>query len=293
MELNKLYYFYITAKHQHVTRAAEELHIAQPALTKSIKLLEQDLGVPLFYKNKRNIYLTAFGQHLKTKLDTVFPILETIPRDLANMKTQAGNTVKINVLAASTIVTTAIVQYKKENADTVFHVIQNEEEMDCDISITTNAVNFSKIPQFESRCVFEEKIHLAVPRTSTLAKKDAISLIDVAEKGFVNLAGSRSFRTICDKFCLSAGFTPKIVFESDSPIAVKNLIATGAGIGFWPAFSWGESSADMKLLPIKNPLCQRELIVGLHNSGSLSNIATDFYNYLIDFMQEQQQKSEG
>ena len=48
MDLNKLYYFYITAKHEHVTRAAEELHIAQPALTKSIKLLESDLGVPLF-----------------------------------------------------------------------------------------------------------------------------------------------------------------------------------------------------------------------------------------------------
>lgn len=291
MELNKLYYFYITAKHQHVTRAAEELHIAQPALTKSIKLLERDLGVPLFYKNKRNIYLTVFGQHLKTKLDSVFPILETIPTDLATLRDRTENTIKVNVLAASTIVTTAIVQYKKENADTIFHVIQNDEEMDCDVSITTNAVNFSKIPQFESRYVFEEKIHLAVPKTSTLAEKDAVSLIDVADLGFVNLAGSRSFRTICDNFCLSAGFTPKIVFESDSPIAVKNLIATGAGIGFWPAFSWGKNSTDIKLLPIKKPLCQRELIVGLHNSGSLSNVATDFYHYLIAFIQQQQQKS--
>ena len=48
MELTKLRYFYVVAKHGHVTRAAEEIHIAQPALTKAIKLLEEELGVPLF-----------------------------------------------------------------------------------------------------------------------------------------------------------------------------------------------------------------------------------------------------
>ena len=48
MELNKLYYFYVVAKHEHVTKASEELHISQPALTKTIKLLEEDMGVELF-----------------------------------------------------------------------------------------------------------------------------------------------------------------------------------------------------------------------------------------------------
>ena len=85
MDLNKLYYFYITAKHEHVTRAAEELHIAQPALTKSIKLLESDLSVPLFCKRKRNIYLTEFGKHLKNRLDGVFSVLEKLPEELQNM----------------------------------------------------------------------------------------------------------------------------------------------------------------------------------------------------------------
>ena len=60
MELAKLRYFYLTAKYGHVTRAAEEIHIAQPALTKAIKQLEQALGVPLFYKKGRNIYPTVF-----------------------------------------------------------------------------------------------------------------------------------------------------------------------------------------------------------------------------------------
>lgn len=292
MELNKLYYFYRVAKRQHVTHAAEELHIAQPALTKAIKLLEQDLGVPLFYKNKRNIFLTPFGEHLKNRLEGVFSVLEQIPNELETLKGEAQKTVKLNVLAASTAVTAAVVAYKKKNDHAVFQIIQNEEEPDCEVSVTTNAVDFSKLPRFSKRCVIEEKIYLAVPKNSEYAEESAINLQKAKEKEFVTLAGSRSFRTICDKFCLSAGFKPKIVFESDSPAAVQNLIGAGAGIGFWPAFSWGKATPDVKLLSIENPLCQRELILGLHDTVSRSKNSEDFFEYLITFMQKQRLKSD-
>ena len=91
------------------------------------------------------------------------------------------------------------------------------------------------------------------------------------------------FRVVCDRFCLSAGFNPKIVFESDSIIAVKNIIGVGAGVGFWPAFSWGEVSEDITLLPIKSPSCKREIVIGLHKN-LLSHTAKDFFKYLTEFM---------
>ena len=114
----------------------------------------------------------------------------------------------------------------------------------------------------------------------------------MSENGFINLAGSRLFRTICDSFCLSAGFKAKSIFESDSPTAVKNLIGAGVGIGFWPAYSWGKASADIKLLQIKNPFCQRELIFGLHSNAAPTKLSLDFYEFLIEFIQKQQIKSE-
>ena len=287
MELNKLYYFYVVAQHQHVTRAAEELHIAQPALTKTIKLLERELGIPLFYKRGRNIFLTEFGCHLKNRLDSVFSILGALPDELESMKQQARSTVKLNVLAASTIVTAAVVSYKKKNEHTIFQLIQNEEDFDCDISITTNTVNFSKLPAFEKRCIMEEKIYLAVPRDSEYAKYSSIDLKELKNKEFVNLTGSRMFRTVCDEFCAAAGFKPKIVFESDSPTAVKNIIGAGAGVGFWPAFSWGNISlSDVVLLPIHSPVCNRELIIGLHSQKPASPAAEDFYNYLLRYVKK-------
>lgn len=291
MDLNKLYYFYITAKYQHVTRASEKLHIAQPALTKAIKLLEGELGVPLFFKVKRNIRLTPFGEHLKARLDDVFPVLDKLPDELLNLKVEAEYVIRINVLAAATTVTAAIGAYKKKNPNAVFHVTQNEKDVYADVSVITSSTDFSVHRDYEKCEIYDEEIFLAVSKNSRYGEYKEINLSEVNEEGFVNLAGSKSFRNICDSFCMEAGFKPNIVFETDSPVAVKNLIGAGAGIGFYPAFSWDRASPEIRLLPIEKPVCKRALIVGLHKNGALSKTAEDFYNYLTEYLKKQQLKS--
>ncbi|MBQ8322724.1 MAG: LysR family transcriptional regulator [Clostridia bacterium] len=292
MELTKLRYFYTVAKLKHVTRAAEEIHIAQPALTKAIKLLEEELGVPLFYKKGRNICLTVFGEYLENRLDGIFPQIDSIPEELAHLKAEHRNTVKLNVLAASTAVTDAVVNYKKKRPEVIFQMIQNEAEADCDVSVSANGADFSALPAFAKRSVMEEKIYLAVPKNSPYAKRESIRLEEVKKEGFVNLAGSRFFRAVCDRFCAYAGFNPQISFESDSPAAVRNIIGANAGVGFWPEYSWGKASADVALVEISEPVCQRELILGLHENAVESAAAPDFYEYLVKFLQNRRKRSE-
>ena len=282
MELGKLYYFYVVAEHEHVTRAAEQLHVSQPALTKTIKILEEEMGVPLFRKEKRNIKLTEFGKFLKSRLENVFQVLEEIPSELNRMKGIYENTIRLNVLAASGIVTEAIVAFKKMNENAVFQVIQNEEEADCDITVTTSYDSCEHLSEFEKTSLISEEIYLAVPKIWECNKD--IELKDFCEEGFVNLAGSRLFRCICDSFCQRAGFKPKIIFESDSILAVKNIIGAGSGIGFWPDFSWGESSEDIRLLKIKNIDCKRDIIIGFHKNERKALICDEFYEFLTSFI---------
>ena len=145
------------------------------------------------------------------------------------------------------------------------------------------------MPEFVERCVMEEKIYLAVPKSSKYAGLKYLELKDVRDECFVQLAGSRLFRNVCDTYCAYAGFKPHTVFESDSPLAVKNIIGASAGIGFWPEYSWGSAeSFDSKLVPIVNPVCQRELIVGVCTKSRISHVAKDFYGYLIDFIRKRQ-----
>ena len=97
------------------------------------------------------------------------------------------------------------------------------------------------------------------------------------------LSGSRLFGVICNQFCSEAGFTPRIMFESDSPSAVQNIISTGAGIAFWPEYSWGKLTSDsVKLLTVTSPDCRRELIAEFYETGNRSQYAEDFYEFLLN-----------
>ncbi|MBR7185579.1 MAG: LysR family transcriptional regulator [Clostridia bacterium] len=282
MEIQKLKYFYETAKLEHITQAAEVLHIAQPSLTQAIHALEQELDVPLFARQGRRVVLTPFGRHLKQRLDVLLPEFDNLQNELAQLKCAVNRTVKLNILAASTFVIDAIIRYKKKNPDVFFAFEQNELTHDSDIVITTNGLNTGGAKDYLQRCVKEEKIYLAVPKTAKYADCDAIDLRTVKDENFIMLSSTRLFGVICNRFCSVAGFSPRVLFESDSPIAVQNIISMGAGIAFWPEYSWGKlNNKNVVLRPIAYPICQRNLIIELHSRQPKSAYAEDFYAYLL------------
>lgn len=281
MELSQLQYFMEAAQSQHITRSAEKLHIAQPALTRAIQRLEAELEVPLFVRKGRGIILTEYGRVLQKRLLPVMETLDQLPGELRSLTNIESRSIRINVLAASTMITSAVIEYKKNNPDVLFHMIQKEEMPDCDISVNTKLFFQHSGPNLQNEFVCAEHIFLAVPNVPPYEGLKKIKLSEVAEEGFIVLSGSRTFRSICDSFCHHAGFRPRIYFESDSPDAVRNMIAANMGVGFWPEFTWGKlGSADVLLLEIEDPLCTRDLIFTRHITGSNDKMATDFFNFL-------------
>ena len=282
MDIQKLKYFYTTAQLEHITRASEILHISQPSLSQAIQSLESELGVPLFIRQKRKITLTEFGEYLKERLDVILPQFDNLPNEIDQLKASANKTVKLNILAASTLVINTIMTYKKKNPDVIFEFEQNELKHDSDIAIMTNGFDRNSAKDYQKRHVKKEKIYLAVPKTSKYASYESIDLSMVKDESFILLSNTRLFGAICNKFCSIAGFYPKILFESDSPAAVQNIISMGAGIAFWPEHSWGKlNNKNVALIPISYPNCQRDLIIELHNRLPKSSYAEDFYNYLL------------
>lgn len=282
MDIQKLKYFYTTAQLEHITRASELLHISQPSLTQAIQSLEFELGVSLFERRGRRIILTEFGKYLKERLDTLLPQFDNIPNEIEQLKNAVNKTVKLNILAASSFVINIIMSYKKKNPDVIFDFEQNEQKYDCDIVITTNGLNSAPSKNYIKRCIREEKIYLAVPKNSIYASYSSIDLETVKEESFIMLSNTRLFRSICNKYCSIVGFLPKILFESDSPVAVQNIISMGAGIAFWPEYSWGRlDNKNVTLIPISYPTCQRDLIIELRSRLPKSIYAEDFYKYLL------------
>ena len=286
MELTQLRYFAAVAELQHVTRAAERMHVAQPAITKSIHRLEDELGVPLIASRGRNIVLTDYGCALYGMLREPLAALDQIPDQMQQLARRSAYTLHINVLAASRAVTDAVIAYKHDHSEILFSIMQNELTQICDLSVDTLTEKRSTPETAENTVYFQEQILLAVPSHSLYSGLRSIDLKELKEEGFICLAGNRKFRKICDQFCQMAGFHPKIIFESDSPATVRNLIGAGSGIGFWPEHTWGAVGEDVKLVPIANPQCSRELQISLHPQDSARTaLVHPFYHYLIHYFE--------
>ena len=283
MDIQKLKYFYTTAQLEHVTKASEILNISQPSLTQAIHSLEFELGVSLFTRKGRQIVLTEFGKYLKNRLDSLLPQFDNLSNEIEQLKNSINTTIKLNILAASSFVINIIMQYQKKNPNAVFDFEQNAQISDCDILITTNGLNTDAHKKCVYRCVKEEKIYLAVPKSSKYATYKEIDLTEVKDEKFIMISNTRLFGAICNKFCSISGFYPNILFESDSPVAVQNIISMGAGIAFWPEYSWGRiNNKNVSLIPISYPICQRDLIIELNERLPKSKYAEDFYNYLLN-----------
>lgn len=290
MELTQLRYFLEVAKTQHVTKSAETLHVAQPALTQAIHRLENELEVPLFSSKGRNIVLTPYGKYFYEKLEPLLKSLSELPENLREMAKTENATIHLNVLAASSLVTEAIIEYQKIDDALHIQIHQNEKNDMDDIRVTTeiSARTHENKTSDDSNFICTEKIFLAVPNIQEFQKKKEITfegIKSIGQKwGFVSLLGSKHLRSICDKYCADAGIKPNIIFESDNPASVKNMIAANIGIGFWPEFSWGAlDTSRVRLLKITKPDCKRDILITCKKNKAENSHVENFYKFLTGY----------
>lgn len=288
MELTQLRFFLEVAKTEHMTKSAEKLHIAQPSLTQAIHKLEEELGVPLFDHRGRNITLTEYGQFLAEKLTPLLAEIDRLPFELRRMAKTSSETIHISVLAASALVTEAIIRYKQQNEQVHFQLSQNRSNENWDLEITTRlpAPSPEETPG-KKTFARTEQIFLAVPDQGKYQGRTSISLNEVIDEGFICLSGSRQFRLVCDKLCREVGFRPNIIFESDNPAAVINMVASNMGVGFYPEFSWGKiGNRHIRLLEITDTDFRRELAVSAMLSKTDNRYVLDFFSFLTKYIEK-------
>lgn len=176
MEIQQLRYFTVAARYQHITKAAEEIHIAQPALTQIIKRLESEVGAPLFEKNGRNIILTPEGKILQEEALKILKTIDELPIVLQQKKAERDKTIKIKVSAATIWFMPAIIAYKKTHPDVNLDFIRNDDMRDCDFLITTSTDTGG---QAEESFIVDEEILLAVSKDRAKTMPPKVRLSDL------------------------------------------------------------------------------------------------------------------
>lgn len=294
MELLQFRYFLEAARHENLTRAAEDLHIAQPALSQSIMRLESELGVKLFDRKNHRIYLNAQGKLLEKRLIPLMDSIDNLKDELWESVYSSERTIYLNFFAASNFITNCIISYRSLHPDVRFQVSQLEMTAACDIHIDSRPAAQRKpeidreLPEGAIRQeVLPEQIFLAVPANSPLASRKSVDLRDLREEGYIRLGHAWQLRRICDNFFRQAGIRPEMIFESNSPESVRNLIAAGLGIGFWPEKSWGgPPGPQVALIPIRFPVCRRDILVTEFEQAKGKPVVDEFLEYMCEYFRE-------
>ncbi len=285
LTLLALTYFQKTAELQHLTRAAAALHISQPSLSHTIKMLEMELGVPLFQRSGRNIVLTKYGEILLSHTNRIMRELKSAQKELDDAKEAQDLTVTISIFSASMIIPAFLTEFKKEYPQIRFEIIQQRDQADSrnhphvDLYLSSS---INPIDTDHSTTLLQEDIMLAMPDTHPMANKTSVNLEDFEKSDFISLQSGAALRSITDFYCQLAGFTPHVILESDNPGTVREFIKAGLGVSFAPSITWhGVGGDHVALVPISSPNCQRYIGLTWDKGNKLTAPAESVKKYFI------------
>lgn len=263
MDLLALRYFEAVARHEHVSRAAAELRVAQPSVSRTIARLEAELGVPLFDRQGRQVRLNPFGARFLQRVDRALAELDDGRRELADAAGLEHGSVRV---AAETLLTLIglLAQFRDRHPAVDVRLTQaNAEEMgallrdrDVDLCVASQQVPGPGLRTVE---LMREEVLLAVPPGHRLAGRDRVTLGEIAREPFVTTRPGHWPRALLDRL-FADGARPDIVCETDEPGSTGDLIGAGLGVGLVPAFSArAPNRAPGAWLHLDAPGCERVL----------------------------------
>ncbi len=283
MDLKRLRYFVAVAHTENISEAAEKLYISQPAVSKTIAILEEELGFPLFDRTGRKISLNINGRtFLKYAESSLHTLDEGIFR-ITNEVTGKPICIRLqsNVSNDSFLINT-LHDFREKHPEVTFDIIKNYGKSrfmyDCHFYIHATGITLNRC---ESLPLFTEELYLGVPATHPLAKHSEISLEIVQDENFITLPETTSWYEEITGFCKQAGFTPKFLWICDANDLIIRLVAAGEGVAFLPAHSWGNIPDSIRMIRIRKPVCTRSYVISWQNDLILSPLLYELRDDLV------------
>lgn len=261
MELRHLRYFKAVAEEVHFGRAAKRINLAQPALTRQIRQLEDEIGVLLFKRLPRGVRLTAAGSSLLSDTQRILSeIAVAVERSRSVARGDSG-LIRIGFCDGASWdgVMPASFHYFREHCPNVeirISQMASLEQLDALESSRIDAGFLYNVPhtasEFSKIIVGNCNVLLAVPRLHRLATQEEIRFLDLQQESFVwpERARNPAYHDMLVAACSRAGLTPHTIQEvSDESIGL-NLVGTGGIIGLVTSATTGRCPQSVTLRQI-------------------------------------------
>ncbi|MGE7877145.1 LysR family transcriptional regulator [Peribacillus muralis] len=237
MELLQLKYFQTVAYTEHISKAAQQLHIAQPSLSLTIKRLEDELGTNLFHRKGRNIELSSTGKILLKHVNKILIEIDNARTEIQSKEQENASVIKISISNPrflSGLISDYITQFPdskiQQEIGLKSDILTSLKKGEIDLGIAGPPILDEEI---ESCALVDEDIVLVLPSSHKLASKSEISLIEVANEPFISLANNVEYSGFTTALCERAGFSPINNFAVDSNLLAE-IIRLDQGVALLP-----------------------------------------------------------
>ncbi|WP_313890827.1 LysR family transcriptional regulator [Psychrobacillus sp.] len=289
MEWQRLEYFQTLANIQHMTRAAEILSISQPALSRSIASLEDEIGVPLFDRQGRSIVLNRYGmmflQRVNRILNEMNDGLDEI-QQLINPEQGEVSLGFLHTLGTSTV-PNIIRAFHEQYPHITFQLKQNHTHIQLkqlkagglDLCLLAS-IEYEKPIKWTE--LWRDELFVIVPINHQLAKRESITLQEIVQESFISMKKGYALRNTTDGIFTEASLQPNITFEGDEVATVAGFVAAGLGFSILPD---GEDINTNKIakLRIQNMVCERVIGMAIVENRYLSPAAANFQQFILDY----------
>lgn len=289
MDFTSLVYFKTVAKYENMSRASEQLHISQPALSKSISLLEENLGVVLFDRYGRSIKLNRYGRFFLERIELILREYERTKEDLQSMVAPGHGEVSLGFMhtLGLEVIPLLMTDVKKLFPNMKFLLTQSNSSVLMK-KLDSGELDLCLISSLETNSdvvwekLWDEELFLIVPHNHLLSNKDIVKVEDFAHLPFISIKKGNSLRQSVDQLFSNKGFKLNIAFEGEEIHTVAGLVESGLGVSLIPKIK-GLELYHLHIIRVDSTVCKREIGLAYIKHRFLSDPTTQFANYIRSY----------
>jgi len=278
--------------------AAEALAYTQSAVSQQIAALEREAGTLLVQRGARGIRMTEAGRALVAHADVILARLDDAEAELGAIAGARGGRLRLVSFpsAGATIAPSAIGRFRTEYPGVEvtleprepFEGLECLKAGDCDIAVTLEAP-FAPIDDkaIERRNLLDDPMYVCLPADHRVAGKARLKMADLAEESWIiGTTGTCPDGTILIRACQTAGFEPRVAFQSDDCTAMQGFVAAGVGVCFIPDLALYGVRDDVVIRRLEEGAPVRRILAATLAGGYVSPAAQAMLDILVEVSAE-------
>jgi LysR family transcriptional activator of glutamate synthase operon len=268
MELRQIRYFAAVARHRHFTRAAEELGLAQPALSQQVRSLEGELGVMLIDRSGRRVRLTDAGEGFLVWAERILADVAGAETEMAEFAGLSRGRVTVGSTPVQTLGRVDLsgllaafharypgveIALREETTPTMIEELQLGR-----IDVALGALMGDSLPPgIVAEPLFAEELVAIVATTHPLADRSAVPLAELAKERFVLAKPGSPIRRTLEEAAATAGASIRVSFETSEQTLVRAIVSRGLAVAVVPRSLAEEPGLPVAILQLQGLPHQR------------------------------------